>query len=41
MFEGVEELASGIYSQDVGKTHLCIGKVNAYRSIRNLDFLEE
>ena len=39
--DGITELASGVYSQDIGKTYLAIGKLNAYKSIIEADFLEE
>lgn len=39
--EGIAELTSGIHSEDVGKTHLVIGKINAMNSVLNVDFVED
>lgn len=39
--DGIQELGAGQHSQDMGKTYLCIGKINALNSILNLDFIEE
>ena len=39
--EGLEELALGVHSTDIGKTHLVIGKVNALTNVLNLRFEEE
>lgn len=38
--EGLAELASGMHSTDIAKTYLCVGKVNAYKSILELSFVE-
>lgn len=39
--EGINELVSGVHSEDVGKTHLVIGKVNAFNSVLNVEFVED
>ncbi len=39
--EGIQELGSGLHAQDLGRTYLCIGKINALNSILKLDFVEE
>lgn len=39
--EGLEELNSGMHSNDVGKTYLCVGKINTLSAILNLHFQEE
>lgn len=38
---GLEELALGLHSTDIGKTHLVIGKVNALTNVLNISFEEE
>lgn len=39
--EGIKELASGVYANDVGRMNLIIGKINAITSIVTGDILEE
>lgn len=39
--EGLEELASGVHSQDSAKTYLIIGKINGYKKILEAEFIEE
>jgi hypothetical protein len=39
--DGIAELGSGQHTEDMGRTYLCIGKINALNSILKLDFVEE
>lgn len=39
--EGIKELASGVYANDVGRMNLVVGKINALTSIISGDILEE
>lgn len=38
---GIKELGSGVHTDDVARTYLCIGKVNAINAILESDFQED
>jgi len=39
--EGLEELAAGVHTMDINRTHLLIGKLNAFTAILQMDFVEK